>query len=150
MSCGRSSSGVGLGARLAEGRPSAKESRPIKPPTSCAVTVVTSLLTPAPEKQEELLQTLRSLKVEIAREPGCVQCAVYRDVEGGGHVLLVSEWRDPASLREHLASEDFRVLAGASRLLGASADFRFVTSHAVVSEEHPSPEPQGESNAHSE
>jgi len=109
--------------------------------------VVTSLLTPAPEKREELLQTLRSLRVEIAREPGCLQCAVYGDVEGGGQVLLVSEWRDQASLTEHLASEDFRVLAGASRLLGASADFRFVTSHAATSAEHPSLEPQGESNA---
>ncbi len=109
--------------------------------------MVTSLLTPAPEKRGELLQTLRSLRVEIAREPGCLQCAVYADVEGGGQVLLVSEWMDQASLTEHLASEDFRILAGASRLLGASADFRFVTSHAFVSAEHQSPEPQGESHA---
>lgn len=104
--------------------------------------MVTSLLTPAPEKREELLQTLRSLRVEIAREPGCLQCTVFGDVEGGGQVLLVSEWMDQASLTEHLASEDFRVLAGASRLLGASADFRCVTSH-----EHQFPEPPGESNA---
>jgi len=93
-----------------------------------AVKVVTSLLTPAPEKREEFLQTLRSLRVEIEREPGCLLCVVCGDIDGGDHFVLISEWRDQAALNGHMASEHFRVLAGASRLLGASAEFRFVTS----------------------
>jgi len=93
-----------------------------------AVKVVTSLLTPAPEKREEFLQTLRSLRVEIEREPGCLLCVVCSDIEGGDHFVFISEWRDQAALNGHMASEHFRVLAGASRLLGASAEFRFATS----------------------
>ena len=90
--------------------------------------VVTSLLAPAPEKREEFLQTLRSLRVEIEREPGCLVCLVCVDIDGGDNVVLISEWKDQAALVGHMASEHFRVLAGASRLLGASAEFRFVTS----------------------
>ncbi len=100
--------------------------RPVKPTTTARV--VTSLLTPAPEKRDEFLQTLRSLRVEIAREPGCRLCVVCADVDGGDHFVLMSEWQDQASLLAHMASDHFRVLSGASRLLGSSAEFRFVTS----------------------
>ena len=102
------------------------------PPQRTAVKVVTSLLTPAPEKREEFLQTLRSLRVEIEREPDCLVCVVCRDIDGGDHFVLISEWRDQAALNAHMASEHFRVLAGASRLLGASAEFRFVTSDTTA------------------
>jgi quinol monooxygenase YgiN len=98
------------------------------PSKVAAVKVVTSLLTPAPEKREEFLQTLRSLRLEIEREPGCRLCVVCGDVDGGNHFVLISEWRDHAALTAHMDSDHFRILAGASRLLGASAEFRFVTS----------------------
>jgi quinol monooxygenase YgiN len=98
---------------------------PSKPHTA---KVVTSLLTPAPEKRDEFLQTLRQLRVEISREPGCRLCVVCADVEGGDHFVLISEWRDQAALLAHMASDHFRVLSGASHLLGSTAEFRFVTS----------------------
>ena len=100
----------------------------MKPPACRAVKVVTSLLTPSPEKREEFLQTLKSLRVEIRREPGCVDCIVCSDIDGGNHFVLISEWRDQAALNAHMDSDHFRILAGASRLLGASAEFRFLTS----------------------
>jgi quinol monooxygenase YgiN len=103
----------------------------MKPVTNRAVKVVTSLLTPAPEKREEFLQTLRSLRVEIEQEPGCLACVVCRDVEGGDHFVLISEWADQDALLAHMDAEHFRILAGASRLLGASAEFRFVTSEST-------------------
>ena len=106
----------------------------MQPTTNRSVRVVTSLLTPTPEKREELLQTLRSLRDQIAREPGCVVCAVCQDIDGGDHFVLLSEWRNQADLMTHLDSEHFRVLSGASRLLGATAEFRFVTSAATVAD----------------
>jgi quinol monooxygenase YgiN len=95
-----------------------------------AVKVVTSLLTPAPENREEFTQTLRSLRAEISRQPGCVVCAVCRDIDGGDQFVFISEWQDQHALLAHMGSEHFRILSGASRLLGASAEFRFVTSDA--------------------
>jgi quinol monooxygenase YgiN len=106
----------------------------MQPTTNRSVRVVTSLLTPAPDKREELLQTLRSLRDQIAREPGCVVCAVCQDIDGGDHFVVLSEWRSQAELMTHLDSEHFRVLSGASRLLGATAEFRFVTSSASAAE----------------
>ncbi len=101
------------------------------PSKNCVVKVVTTLLTPAPEKREEFSQTLRSLRREIEQQPGCLLCVVCADVDGGNHFILVSEWRDEASLRAHVDSEHFRILAGAQRLLGASTEFRFLTSEAA-------------------
>jgi quinol monooxygenase YgiN len=102
----------------------------MKPLPNRAVKVVTSLLTPSPENREEFIQTLRSLRAEIAREPGCVVCAVCRDIDGGDQFVFLSEWRDQPALMAHMASEHFRILSGASRLLGASAEFRFITTDA--------------------
>ncbi len=100
----------------------------MKPETSRAVRVVTTVLTPSPENREEFVQTLRSLRGDILRQPGCLLCAVCRDIDGGDSFVLVSEWRDQPALMAHMASEQFRILSGASRLLGASAEFRFITS----------------------
>ncbi len=99
---------------------------PAKPNHSARV--VTTLLTPSPDKREEFLQTLRSLRVEITREPGCRLCVVLGDIDGGDHFVLLSEWSDQASLLAHMSRDNFRVLSGASRLLGATAEFRFATS----------------------
>jgi quinol monooxygenase YgiN len=95
---------------------------------STSMKVVTSLVTPAPEKLGELLQVLRSLRDEVSREPGCRSCVVCRDIEGGDHLVFLSEWESQDDLYRHLDSDRFRVLAGATRLLGASAEFRFVAS----------------------
>jgi quinol monooxygenase YgiN len=97
---------------------------PAKPGSS----LLTTLLTPTPEKEQEFLQTLRSLRTEIGRQPGCLACTVFKDEEGGGRLALITSWEDQAALRAHLSSEPFRVLVGASQLLGASPEFRFSTS----------------------
>jgi quinol monooxygenase YgiN len=92
---------------------------------------MTTLLTPAAEKEEEFLQTLRSLRGEIGHQPGCLASLAFRDVEGHGQFALVTSWEDQAALQAHLASQPFRVLVGASQLLGASTEFRFATSDST-------------------
>ena len=82
-------------------------------PREAAVKVVTSLLTPAPEKREEFLQTLRSLRARSSARPGAWLCVVCRDVDGGNHFVLISEWRDQAALMAHMDSDHFRILSGA-------------------------------------
>jgi len=79
-------------------------------------------LTVMPEKQEELLQTLRSLVSEIEQQPGCMEClmGLHADV-----ALLFSVWEDRPSLEEHLRSEQLGILLGASSLLAAPPRFRF-------------------------
>lgn len=98
---------------------------------SPGVKVVTALLTPIPEKQEEFLQTLQCLQCEIQKEPGCLECVVGRDVAGGPRFLLFMVWKDLQSLDAHMESENFRILIGATSVLSAPADFRFVSADAT-------------------
>lgn len=94
---------------------------------------VACFVTPDPEKREELLQTLRSLAEVIRREPGCLVCSVCIE-ETTAFFIVVSGWASDVDLRRHLRSEQFKVLSGASRLLGASADLGFLVSqHSVDS-----------------
>ena len=88
---------------------------------------VAYFVTPDPEKREELLQTLRSLAGEIRQDPGCVVCAVCLE-ETVQFFVVVSGWKSAADLQRHLRSEHFRVLSGASRLLGAEAEVGFLRS----------------------
>ena len=89
---------------------------------------VACFVTPDPDKREELLQTLRSLAEVIRREPGCLVCSVSLE-ESSAFIIVVSGWSSEADVRRHLRSEHFRVLSGASRLLGASAEVGFLASH---------------------
>src|SRR4030095_88341 len=91
---------------------------------------VACFVTPAADKRQELLQTLRSLAHEIRGEPGCVVCSVCLE-ETSTQFIVVSGWQTDADLRRHLRSEQFRVLSGASRLLGASAEVGFLASGIV-------------------
>jgi quinol monooxygenase YgiN len=93
--------------------------------------LMTTLLTPTPEKQQEFLQTLRSLRSEIGHQPGCLACTIFMDEDGGSQLALITSWEDQAALKAHVNSESFRVLVGASQLLGASPEFRFSTSDST-------------------
>jgi len=91
---------------------------------------VACFVTPAADKRQELLQTLRSLAHEIRGEPGCLVCSVCLE-ETSTQFFVVSGWQTDADLRRHLRSEQFRVLSGASRLLGAPAEVGFLASGIV-------------------
>ena len=103
----------------------------MKTHTSNGVKVMTALLTPIPEKQAEFLQTLQSLHIEIKKEPGCLECVVGQDVLGGPRFLIFMVWKDLQSLEAHMESEHFRILIGATSVLSAPADFRFISADAT-------------------
>jgi quinol monooxygenase YgiN len=92
--------------------------------------VVVYQVKPAPEHADELLQTLKSLRDEIRGEPGCLVCAICKEEEGD-LFLVVSGWKTRPDLTRHMRSEHFRVLSGASRLLGASAEIGFLASEPL-------------------
>jgi len=96
----------------------------MKPPMHA----IACFVTPDPDKREELLQTLRSLAEVIRREPGCLVCSVCLE-ERSTLIIVVSGWGSEAELRRHLRSEHFRVMSGASRLLGAAAEVGLLSSH---------------------
>ncbi|MCI0673149.1 MAG: antibiotic biosynthesis monooxygenase [Myxococcaceae bacterium] len=95
--------------------------------------VMTALLAARPEKQEELLQTLRSLAVEIQNQPGCTTCVLGQDVAGGPRFVLYLAWKDLASMEAGMSAEPFRVLLGASSTLSGAGNFSFSVANAAPS-----------------
>jgi len=90
--------------------------------------IMTALLAPRPDKQEEFLQTLRQLHAEIREEPGCLECVVGREVDEGGRFLVFTVWASSLALRTHLESDHFRILHGAASVLSIPMDFRYIVA----------------------
>jgi quinol monooxygenase YgiN len=103
------------------------------PSPKSSVKVMSALLTARAGKQEEFLQTLRSLVQEIRQQPGCLECAVGRDVDGDSQFFLFMAWKDLAHLENHMHSEAFRVLLGATSVLTAPSGFRFIAADSAFS-----------------
>jgi quinol monooxygenase YgiN len=95
------------------------------------VKVLSALLTPIPEKEHELLQTLDGLQKESRKEAGCLEFVVGQSVGAGTQILLFMVWKDLRSLNAYMATENFRVLLGATSILSAPADFRFIAANST-------------------
>lgn len=79
------------------------------------------------EKLKEVLQTLLALLGKIRREPGCISCNCYVDIEAENIIFFREEWRTGEDLAAHLRSVHFSVLIGAMKLLNEEPDIRFNT-----------------------
>jgi quinol monooxygenase YgiN len=102
-------------------------------PSSSRAKVMSALLTPIPEKQREFLQTLRSLREEFLRQPGCLDCAVGQAEGSTPSFFIFMVWKDQAHLEAHMESDPFRILLGAVSVLSAPATFRFIAADATFS-----------------
>lgn len=78
-----------------------------------------------PEKREEFMQTVRTLKQEMQRAAGIKRVCLYQDLEDRDRFLLIVDWTTPEGMDSYLHSEDFRVLIGALRILSAQSDVTF-------------------------
>ncbi|OGW46429.1 MAG: antibiotic biosynthesis monooxygenase [Nitrospirae bacterium GWC2_57_9] len=84
------------------------------------------------EKRKEVLQTIKAILGPIRREPGCISCNCYVDVEDESVLLFGEEWKTREDLENHLRSDHFGVLNGAMRLLRAEPDIRFNTIASIA------------------
>jgi quinol monooxygenase YgiN len=86
-------------------------------------------------KQKELTQTVNALAERVRQEAGCVSSQLYRDVKNENELCLLEEWATEADLDEHLRSQNFGVLRGAVKALGAQTEMRFHTVSQTRGEE---------------
>jgi len=70
-----------------------------------------------PEKHKELLQTFQSIVSQMRMENGCVDSNFYLNAENEDNFVLIEEWETRNALDDHLRSDLFMVLMGASSLL---------------------------------
>ena len=80
-----------------------------------------------PEKQQEFMQTIRSLLAEIRKTTAGVDYDLYRDVEENNRFCLVSKWQSQQQLYEHVRTRTFSVLLGAMKVLGNTQDIELDT-----------------------
>ena len=80
-----------------------------------------------PEKREEFLQVIHSLKGD-AEGPGAlsgVPVTLYRDVDDEACFSLNCEWDTPEHLEAYLRAEKFRVLHGAVKVLCETSEIKY-------------------------
>ncbi len=70
-----------------------------------------------PEKQKELVQTLLSMIELMEMEAGCLNFALFCNMENKNLLNLLEEWRSRKDLDQHLQSDMFGVLLGTKSLL---------------------------------
>ena len=80
-----------------------------------------------PEKREEFLQVMHSLKGD-AESPGVLSgtsATLYRDVDDEARFSLTCEWDTPECLEAYLHAEKFRVLFGAVKVLCDTSEIKY-------------------------
>ncbi len=95
----------------------------------------TITITVPPEKRMEILQTCQAILGPIRREPGCLSCRCYVDIESENVFLFRALWKKKENLDNHLRSAHFGVLIGATKLLDEEPDIRFSTISSTAGAE---------------
>jgi quinol monooxygenase YgiN len=86
-----------------------------------------TILSPFPEKQKEVLQTLLSIIEPPAHCNGLLSDGIYHDIEDSTVFKLISEWESRRHLIAHLRSDRFGVLLGTKSLLCKPIDIQILT-----------------------
>lgn len=81
-----------------------------------------------PEKREEFLQAIESLKPVGVEGAECVSYEVLEDREQKNRFLWVERWPDHDRLQARLHSDTFHVLLGAVRVLGSVEDMQTIVA----------------------
>jgi len=87
--------------------------------------VGTLRLLPSPDRHDQVLEILRSIRGPVSAQPGCVACHVYEEQAPEPAVVLVERWESEAALRAHIRTESYRRILGAIELSGAPPEIRF-------------------------
>lgn len=80
-----------------------------------------------PEKAQELVQTLSAMAEAIRRSPGCAGCDLLRSAADADEFCLFEEWTCREHLDDHLQSELFGALLGATSLLERPHEIKVFT-----------------------
>ena len=71
-----------------------------------------------PDKRDEFLQAISTLRPPGDADGGCVAQGVYEARAEPNRFLWVEQWPDQTQLQQRLRSPKFRALLGAVRVLG--------------------------------
>ena len=76
-------------------------------------------------KRKEALVILRSMTERIKLEAGCINCRLYREIKGGGALMLEEIWASEEGLQRHLRSATFRNILLVVEMASPTPEIRF-------------------------
>jgi quinol monooxygenase YgiN len=83
------------------------------------------------DQRRELMQMCKSWIAFSPWPAACLERRVYEDAVSPTDLLLVEEWSNEEAMKSYLASERFRALIGAIKVLGGLQDLRIGTSKVI-------------------
>jgi quinol monooxygenase YgiN len=89
--------------------------------------IVSITMNVLPEKHLEVTQTLLSMIEPTKKETGCLNYAVFCDIEDKNRFSLLEEWETREDLDHHIRSHRFGVLLGSKILLCEPPDIQIHT-----------------------
>jgi len=92
-------------------------------------------ITVRPQHRRELCLTISGLLDRIRNEKGCRNYSFYGEVEDQNSLILIGEWDTLTAWEDHLKSDDFAVLIGSVKLLGARSNLDFSVLSPVLRNE---------------
>jgi len=94
------------------------------------LSAVTIFFRVAPQKREELLQTIESLLKDLKKEKDLKKSSTHQEVNNPNVFNLVQEWQTNDALERYLKSEHFRILIGTLKVLCEESEIRYrMVSH---------------------
>lgn len=80
-----------------------------------------------PEKRTEILQTIKGIRDELARDTRCRQVKVYQDLDDENTFFFVENWLTEHDLDAYLSSRLFKVLLGVTPILKEPLEIKLLT-----------------------
>lgn len=73
-------------------------------------------------KNDELVDSLGTSIDQLQNEPGCLAYNIYQNYSQPDLYTVVGEWQTYRDMIKHFRTKDFKILFGAARVLGTSAE----------------------------
>jgi quinol monooxygenase YgiN len=87
--------------------------------------LATLRLTVQAERRDEFLRYLHRTTEEGRKEPGCISCRFYEDMEHENTFALLEKWKTQEDLDKHIRMEIFRMLIGVMDILSGPPEILF-------------------------
>jgi quinol monooxygenase YgiN len=84
-----------------------------------------------PEQRHKLMQMFKETSRPDQLPVACSERRVYEEAHLPNNLLLVEQWSDKAAMNSYLASDQFRALIGAVKMLGKLVDVRVFEANSI-------------------
>jgi len=80
-----------------------------------------------PDKRDEILEILFSVKGPTEGKPGCISCRIYQDLENE-HIIAYEEvWQNKENLYNHIRSDLYRSILAVLDMSNGPPEVKFST-----------------------